>query len=206
MVQLLRRRRAVSDATPSSDGRDDGAPPGWAYNPSAWSQRIPVVVMAIVAMFIAFYLASYQWGWVDSVWDPFFGQGTERVLDSELSRAFPVSDAFLGSLGYLIDWVFGLVGGTRRYKTMPWAVVIFGIGIVPFAGTSIGLALAMPTVVGSWCTLCIVNAVIAVVMIPLAWDEIWLSGVAMRNMMRRGASFWEAFTGKRADLAFEETA
>ncbi len=46
------------------------------------------------------------------------------------------------------------------------------------------------------------NAVIAVVMIPFAWDEIWLSLVAMRNMMRNGASFWDAFTGRAQDLAF----
>ncbi|MFP4623089.1 MAG: vitamin K epoxide reductase family protein [Gemmatimonadota bacterium] len=175
---------------------------GWAYNPSAWSERIPIVVLGVVAMFIALYLASYQFGWVDSVWDPVFGAGTERVLDSELSHLFPVSDALLGGLGYLIDWVFGLVGGTKRYRTMPWAVVIFGIGIIPFGLTSIFLALAMPTIVGAGCFLCAVNAVIAVVMMPYAWDEIWLSLLAMRNMMRNGASFWAAFSGRASHLAF----
>ncbi|MFW5952486.1 MAG: vitamin K epoxide reductase family protein, partial [Gemmatimonadota bacterium] len=175
---------------------------GWAYNPSAWSERIPIVVLGVVAMFVALYLASYQFGWVDSVWDPVFGAGTERVLDSELSHLFPVSDALLGGLGYLIDWVFGLVGGTKRYRTMPWAVVIFGIGIIPFGLTSIFLALAMPTIVGAGCFLCAVNAIIAVVMMPYAWDEIWLSLLAMRNMVRNGASFWAAFSGRASHLAF----
>lgn len=175
---------------------------GWAYNPSAWSQRIPIVVLGVVAVGFAGYLAAYQFGWVDSVWDPFFGDGTERVLDSELSHLFPVPDALLGAGGYLIDAVFGLVGGTRRYRTLPWAVVVLGIGIIPFGLTSIFLALAMPTIVGAGCTLCALNAVIAVVMIPFAWDEIWLSLIAMRNMMRNGASFWAAFTGKASHLAF----
>ena len=181
---------------------DDHTPPGWAYNPSAWSQRIPIVILGIVAMGIALYLASWQFGWVDSVWDPFFVDGTERVLDSELSHLFPVSDALLGAIGYAIDWIFGIVGGTKRYKTLPWAVIVLGIGIIPFGLTSIVLALAMASIVGSWCTLCLVNTVIAVVMIPFAWDEIWLSLVAVRNMMRNGASFWAAFTGRAADLAF----
>jgi hypothetical protein len=177
-------------------------PPGWSYNPSAWSERIPIVVLGVVAMFIALYLAAYQFDWVDTVWDPFFGDGTERVLTSDLSHLFPVPDALLGGLGYLIDWVFGLVGGTKRYKTMPWAVVIFGIGIIPFGLTSIFLALSMPTIVGAGCFLCAVNAVIAVVMIPYAWDEIWLSFLAMRSMMRNGAGFWAAFSGRAADRAF----
>lgn len=180
---------------------DEELPPGWSYNPSAWSERIPIVVLAIVAMFTALYLAAYQLGGVDSVWDPVFGDGTERVLDSELSHLFPVPDALLGSLGYLIDWVFGLVGGTKRYKTLPWAVIIFGIGIIPFGLTSIFLGLAMPTIVGAGCFLCAMNAVIAVILIPFAWDEIWLSLLAMRSMMGNGASFWAAFTGKAQHLA-----
>ncbi len=185
-------------------GRTDGEtlPPGWDYNPSAWSERIPIVVLGVVAMLIAFYLSAYQFGWVSSVWDPVFGDGTERVLESGLSQLFPVPDALLGSLGYLIDWVFGLVGGTKRYKTLPWAVIVLGIGIIPFGLTSIFLALSMPGIVGAGCFLCGVNAVIAVVMIPYAWDEIWLSLIAVRSMMRNGASFWDAFTGRAHERAF----
>lgn len=195
-------RGAPDTGTAKGHGADDGAPPGWSYNPSAWSERIPIVVLGVIAMGFAGYLSAYQLGWVDGVWDPIFGDGTEKVLESELSRLFPVPDALLGSVGYLIDAVFGVVGGTKRYKTLPWAVVIFGIGIIPFGLTSIFLALAMPTVVGHGCFLCAVNAVIAVVMIPYAWDEIWLSFLAMRSMMRKGASFRDAFTGRAAHLAF----
>ena len=190
------------NGTGHGGGDDADLPPGWAYNPSAWSERIPVVVLGFIAMGIAGYLAAYQFRLVDSVWDPLFGNGTETVLGSDLSHLFPVPDALLGGLGYMIDAVFGLVGGTRRYRTLPWAVVIFGIGIIPFGLTSIFLALAMPTIVGAGCFLCIVNAVIAVVMIPYAWDEIWLSVIAMRNMMRNGASFWDAFSGRASHLAF----
>jgi uncharacterized membrane protein len=194
----------MSDGSAGQSGDTDELPPGWEYNPSAWSERIPIIVLGIFAMLVAFYLSAWQFGWVDSVWDPLFGTGTEAVLDSKLSHLFPIPDALLGALGYLIDWVFGIVGGTKRYKTMPWAVVVLGIGIIPFGMTSIFLALAMPTIVGAGCFLCALNAVIAVVMIPFAWDEIWLSLRAMRSMMRNGAGFWDAFTGRAAHLAFRE--
>jgi uncharacterized membrane protein len=190
----------ASDTSGRTD--DEMLPPGWDYNPSAWSERIPIVVLGVVAMLIAFYLSAYQFGWVSSVWDPLFGSGTERVLESKLSHLFPVPDAMLGALGYLLDWVFGLVGGTKRYKTLPWAVIVLGIGIIPFGLTSIFLGLSMPGIVGAGCFLCAVNAVIAVVLIPYAWDEIWLSLLAMRSMMRNGASFWDAFTGRAHELAF----
>lgn len=196
----------MSQGQQSADGKadDGGREAGWAYNPSAWSQRIPVVVLGVIAMGFAGYLAAWQLDWVDSVWDPVFGDGTERVLDSDLSHLFPVPDALLGSVGYFIDAVFGVVGGTKRYRTMPWAVVIFGIGIIPFGLTSIFLGLAMPVMVGEGCFLCIVNAVIAVVMIPYAWDEIWLSALALRSMMGNGAGFWAAFSGRASHLAFRE--
>lgn len=36
-------------------------------------QRIPIALLGLFAAAVSSYLAAYQWGWVDSVWDPFFG-------------------------------------------------------------------------------------------------------------------------------------
>lgn len=46
-------------------------PPGWSYNPSAWSQRAPIIGLAFVSFLAARYMAAYQLGYIDSVWDPF---------------------------------------------------------------------------------------------------------------------------------------
>lgn len=182
----------------ASGGGD--VPSGWGYNPSAWGQRLPIIALGFLGMCVAAYLTAFQFGWVSRVWDPVFGaEDTARVLDSPVSKLFPVPDALLGALGYLGDWVFGAIGGTKRYRTMPWVVVIFGIFIVPFGGTSVALGLIMPTMVGSWCFLCLVNLAFAIVMIPMSWDEVWLSLLAMRSMRRNGATWWEAFSGKAAD-------
>ena len=71
-------------------GAKENIPPGWDYNPSLWSQRMPLVVLALVGFFIALYLGLYQVGLFSAVWDPFFGDGSEKVLTSFISEAFPV--------------------------------------------------------------------------------------------------------------------
>lgn len=64
-------------------------PPNWSYNPSAWPQRAPIIALAFVSFLIARYMAAYQLGHTQAAWDPFFGNGTERVLTSDVSKAWP---------------------------------------------------------------------------------------------------------------------
>src|SRR5688572_820032 len=105
------------------------APPGWSYNPSSWGQRLPLVGLAAVGFLIATYLALFQFGVVGRVWDPVFGAGSETVLTSwvakDTQKYLGVSDAALGAFGYLADAVTGVIGATRRWRTMPWLVVLF---------------------------------------------------------------------------------
>ena len=100
---------------------DPNAPPGWGYNPASWPQRLPIVVAAVVGFVIAMYLALYQWGVFDTVFEPFFSDGSRVILrESGVSRwserTFGVPDAFLGALGYLADAAAGVIGGTRRWR------------------------------------------------------------------------------------------
>ena len=93
------------------DGPGSGAPPGWSYNPSGWVQRLGIVFLAMIGFFLSRYMAAFQLGHIVYPWDPFFGEGTRRVLTSDISKAFPVSDAGLGALSYLLDALAGLIGG-----------------------------------------------------------------------------------------------
>ena len=104
------------------DGSGSGTPPGWSYNPSGWVQRLGIVFLAMVGFFLSRYMAAFQLGHIVYPWDPFFGDGTRLVLTSDISKAFPVSDAGLGALSYLLDALAGLIGGRRRWRTMPWMV------------------------------------------------------------------------------------
>ncbi len=168
-------------------------PPGWSYNPSSWPQRLPPIAAALAAFLIARYMAGFQLEHVDAVWDPFFGSGTERILDSEISRAWPISDAGLGSAIYAGEALMGYMGSPMRWRTMPWMVAFFGVAVIPLGVVSIALVIMQPVAVGTWCTLCLATALAMLVMIPLAVDEVVAMIQFLVRRTRGGLGFWHAF-------------
>lgn len=168
-------------------------PPGWSYNPSSWGQRGPIIVLAFISFLIARYMAAFQLGHIDSVWDPFFRPGTTKVLTSDVSKSFPVSDAGLGAVSYLMEGLSGFLGGTSRWRTTPWMVVLFGIMIVPLGVVSIALVVMQPVVVGAWCAPCLLTALFMLVMIPMALDEVWATAQFLLRARREGRSLWKTF-------------
>ncbi len=205
----------------SYDGRGHGAttPKGWDYSPSDWSQRIPIIVLAFFGYFISRYLAAYQLGHVDGVWEPFFAgapddpkNGTEEIITSSVSRASPVPDAGLGALTYQMEILIGLIGSARRWRTMPWLVMIFGIMIVPLGMVSITFIVLQPIVLGTWCTLCLVTAAAMLIQIPYSVDELIATCQFLARRRRAGRPILRVFlTGDtddgpddRADESFEQ--
>ena len=190
-------------ASPVKFERLDVAAPPFRYNPSAWRQRIPICLLAGVAFLIAGYMALYQWRVIGSVWDPFFGSGTHRVLDSQVSEQMReylrVPDAALGAFGYLSEVILGLAGCTRRWQYRPWMVLLFGIDVIPLGLVSVILVVLQGTAVGAWCTLCLVTAVISIILVILAYDEVWASLVYLHRVWRRTRSpqtLWQVFWGR----------
>lgn len=168
-------------------------PPGWSYNPSTWPQRAPIIALAFVGFFISRYMAGYQLGYIDSAWDPFFGEGTQRVLESDVSRAFPISDAGFGGVAYMVEALMGFMGDRQRWRTMPWMVTFFGILVVPLGIVSITLIILQPVAVGYWCTPCLFAALAMLVMIALTLDEVVAMGQFLVQTRREGQSLWRAF-------------
>lgn len=168
-------------------------PPGWSYNPSSWPQRAPIIALALVAFLMSRFMAAYQLGYIDYSWDPFFGDGTIRILDSDVSRAWPVSDAGFGATAYMIEALSGFMGGRNRWRTMPWMVLMFGVLVVPLGVVSIILVILQPVMVGTWCTLCLGTALLMLLMIPLAVDEIVAMGQFMADVRRQNKPFWVNF-------------
>lgn len=175
--------------------QETAIPPAWTYNPSTWSQRIPLLLVAFLGFCIAMYLGFFQLGIVSSVWDPFFGNSTEKVLTSSISKMLPIPDALLGAFGYLTDVVTGVIGGEYRWKSKPWIVIIFGVAVGPLGLVSILLVISQPIIVGYWCTLCLCSACISVVMISPAMDEMLASLQYLQRVKRGGFSVWKAFWG-----------
>lgn len=168
-------------------------PPGWSYNPSGWFQRGPIIATAFIGFFLSRYLAAYQLGHTPPPWDPFFGDGTRRVLDSDVSKMWPISDAGLGAVSYMLEALSGLMGGRNRWRTMPWMVVMFGILVVPLGVVSIMLVVLQPVAVGAWCTLCLVTASAMLIMIAPAVDEVVAMGQFLIGARREGKPFWRTF-------------
>ncbi len=168
-------------------------PPGWTYNPSSWQQRMPVIFFAVIGWFIARYLASYQLHYIQNVWDPFFGGGTQKVITSMISQKFPVPDAGLGAMAYSLEAIMGAKGGARRWHTMPWIVVIFGILVVPLGFVSIVLVMLQPIAVGAWCGLCLIIALCMLIMLALTVDEVVAVCQYLRQIRRERKPFWKVF-------------
>jgi uncharacterized membrane protein len=123
-------------------------------------------------------LALYQWGGIATVWEPFFGDGSQKVLHSFISRLLPVPDACLGALGYLADIVTGALGGNQRWRTLPWMVIVYGATVVSVGATALILAILQPLLFHAGCTLCLCSAFIS----------LWIVGLARREVL---AAFWQ---------------
>lgn len=183
--------------------------PWRSKNPSDWSQRIPICVLAGVATVLSVHLALYQWRLIDQPWEPFFGNQSKQVLDSKPSEwmrgLIHLPDAALGAVAYLGDLLFGLAGSTRRWFCRPWLVLLFGFDVIPLGIVSIILVILQGTTVGAWCTVCLATAVISLILIVMAVDEVWSSLLFLREVRRRAGrkACWSAFWGKPSAIAEE---
>jgi uncharacterized membrane protein len=181
------------------------APP-YDYNPSAWTQRIPICVVAFIAAAMSGHLAMYQWGLVESAWDPVFGDGSNKVLKSDTAKwmygVLGFHDAALGALAYLGDAVLGFAGSPRRWQYRPWLVILFGIDVIPLGIVSAVLVLFQAFIVGEWCFLCLVTAVASLILVYWAWDEVRASLTYLWYVKKHASSrkvFWQVVLGNRTD-------
>jgi uncharacterized membrane protein len=168
-------------------------PPGWSYNPSTWPQRAPIIALALVGFFLSRQMAAYQLGYTGSVWDPIFNPGTRAVLGSDLSKSFPISDAGLGALAYMLEALMGFMGDKARWRTMPWMVSFFGILVVPLGIASVSLIILQPVAVGAWCLPCLIAALAMLIMIALTLDEVVATIQFLVQARREGQSVWRGF-------------
>ncbi|WP_149193597.1 vitamin K epoxide reductase family protein [Luteimonas suaedae] len=177
---------------------DSDLPPGWTYSPSTYLQRVPIIALGVVGLLLSRHLAAYQMGHIDTAWEPFFAggrglNGTEDIITSDVSKAWPIADAGLGAVTYMFEILMGAMGDRRRWRTMPWMVAMFGFVVVPLGVVSIYFIVIQPIVIGTWCTLCLVTALAMLIMIPYSLDELVAMGQYLVQDHRRGGSFWRTF-------------
>ncbi|MFG0266179.1 MAG: vitamin K epoxide reductase family protein [Rhodopirellula sp. JB055] len=182
--------------------------PPYEYNPSAWSQRIPICVCAFIAAAISVHLSLYQWGLIESAYDPVFDDGSNKVLKSDTANTMyaflGIHDAALGVLAYLGDAILGFAGSTRRWQYRPWLVVLFGIDVIPLGIVSVVLVLCQAFLVGEWCFLCLITAAISLTLVYWAWDEVRVSLTFLHRIWKAHHDkrlLWNSFWGLRSERA-----
>lgn len=196
--------------------RDKPAVYPFSYNPSAWSQRIPIAILALLGFMTAVILGLYQWKLIDGIWDPFFSgpgglNGSEYVVTSDTSKRmeswFHLPDAIFGAVAYLGDALFGIAGSQRRWQYRPWLVIVFGIDVIPLGIVGVILVAAQGLIVGHWCTLCLISAAISLILVYMAYDEVWASLVYLHRVRKRAGgwnrTFWQAFWGIPNQVAYD---
>lgn len=166
-----------------------------ARDPSRWSHRLPLVVLALCGFGIATYLTLYQVGSVATVWEPFFGDGSRTILNSNLARALPVPDASLGAAAYLAEVITGLIGGERRWITIPWVVLLNGLIVLALGIGSIVLVILQGAWFHAWCTLCLGSAVISIVILLPGLIEPRATARRLWPELKRGESPWRLLRG-----------
>jgi nucleoside-diphosphate-sugar epimerase len=174
-------------------------PKGWDYSPSDWFQRLPVIMLAVIGLLISRYLTAYQLETIDSVWEPFFSgtledkNGTEQIITSSVSKGWPVPDAGIGAVTYALEILVGAIGSARRWRTMPWLVVLFGIMIVPLGAVSIFFIVIQPIMIGTYSTLALIAAAAMVWQIPYSLDELVATYQFLRRRHKAGRHWLRVF-------------
>jgi uncharacterized membrane protein len=120
-----------------------------------------LVVLAGAGLLISLYLTAFQVRLVATVWDPFFGSGSEQVLTSNVSRLLPVPDASLGALAYGVDLVLAAIVALAS-EPPPIAVALLAVVATLGATVALILVVLQPLVARSLCTLCLASAALSV--------------------------------------------
>jgi uncharacterized membrane protein len=184
------------DGIKNSDLSDrEGIPPGWSSNPSAWKKRIPLIGIAFLGLLIAGYLSLYQLKIVGTIWDPFFGEGSKKILTGGISQYLPFPDALLGALGYGADLFAGTIGDTQRWRTKPWIVVFFGMIVLMLGLVSLMLMIFQPVLFNAWCTLCLASAACSIILIGPVMEEFLASLQYLKRVKTSDLPFWKIFWG-----------
>jgi nucleoside-diphosphate-sugar epimerase/uncharacterized membrane protein len=182
VIGLAVATRPTPGISPVAATMGPTAPPGWNNNPSDWFQRIPIIALAFVGFFLSRHMAAYQLGHIDVAWEPFFAgtrpglSGTEDIITSTVSEAWPIPDAGLGAIVYALEILIGLIGAANRWRTMPWVVAAFAFLIVPLGVVSITFIIIQPIIIGTWCTPCLIAAAAMLLQIAYAFNEFVATG------------------------------
>jgi uncharacterized membrane protein len=123
-------------------------------------RSVGLLCLAIAGLLISLDLAAFQVGIAGPPWEPLFGDGSRRVLTSDLSRLLPIPDAAAGAGAYVVE---ALLGAALVIRPCGHARAAYALAMIASIGAAVGAVLVgyQLFVVGAACTLCIGSAVVS---------------------------------------------
>lgn len=148
--------------------------------PDGLAERIRLIVLAFIGLYVSSYLTLYQLGVVSGVWDPFL-DGSPKVL-----HLFePVPDAALGALAYGTEIALSLIGGGDRWRSAPMDGTGPRFRHLLRRSSERRASAVQPLVVGAWCTMCLASAAVSFAIFALSINE---PRAALQHLERGRAS------------------
>ena len=154
------------------------------------------IALALLGVAVAAYLTLVEVRVVEHGWDPLFGDGTDEVLHSSVSRALPFPDAALGLVAYAAEVVLGLTAAGDRWRRRPALPLCFDLVGLGLGVAAVALVLLQALVVRSWCTLCLCSAALSLSILALSrLRDARAALCAIRADRAAGRSWREALLG-----------
>src|SRR3546814_20917298 len=98
--------------------------------------------------------------------------GTEEIITSDVSKAWPIPDAGLGAVSYIFEILMAVMGTRDRWRTLPWMVTFFGILVLPLGVISIYPIIIQPIIIGPWRTPALLAAFALVIMFSFSLHQL----------------------------------
>lgn len=150
-------------------------------HPGVPRHGLAVVQLALCGCLIAAYLAAFQLGVIGTVWEPFLGDGTVRVLDSAVSRMVPVPDAVIGAVAYAVEAVLVASGIHGLWRHHPWLGVATAAVVAGLAIAAVGLIALQALVIGAFCSLCLASAALSLAIFTLSRADLVAAWASLRG-------------------------
>lgn len=153
---------------------DLDVPDGWDYNPSAWQQRVPGMILSLGGLCIMLYL---WWSQVQVV------DGTAEVATGIFPLG-PMPHAAAGAAVYLAAAITSLAGDSCRWRNHVVLVLLNGLAVVPLGGISLLLMISQPFRLDAWSICCFASTFISILMIGPVLDEVLAACQSLKHRSR----------------------
>ena len=174
---------------------DHAAPPRWDVNPSARSQRAPVVTLSLVGLALSIACTLHARGVLEVFWEPF----PVVTADGWIRRSLAVPMPELDIIGFGAVLVTALLGRKDRWRTIPSLVVATGVAVAFTAVSTVARWTAQYAESGRSSTLFFVLTGCAIALMPLVADEVYAAILGLRGTHSRGRLQKRAMGGRVTD-------